>query len=140
MRFGVTLVEMMIVVGLIGLLCGVALPRAVPVLDAIQVRNAVSDVEATLAAAKQIAIARTVTTTVTLDPATATIVARAGRDTLAVRDLSAQHDVSLQASGVKLTYSPLGVATGVSNTTIIVRRGRSADTVYVSRLGRVRHT
>jgi hypothetical protein len=52
--------------------------------------------------------------------------------------VGAAHGVTLRASRDTLTFAPTGLGHGASNTTIVVSRGRRADTLVVSRLGRVR--
>ena len=54
-------------------------------------------------------------------------------------DLRDAHGVRLGATRLELRYTPNGLGYGASNTRLTIGRGRSADTVIVSRLGRVRH-
>ena len=50
----------------------------------------------------------------------------------------ASHGVLLQVSNPIVVFGPNGMAWGASNTTIIVRRGSQAETITVSRVGRVK--
>jgi hypothetical protein len=61
-----------------------------------------------------------------------------GPDTVVRRDVRAEHGVRLRASRTSATYTPLGLALGVSNLTLVATRGVAAESVTVSRLGRVR--
>jgi hypothetical protein len=59
-------------------------------------------------------------------------------DTLLVHRFGADLGVTLEVSRDSVIYGPSGRGYGATNTTLIVRRGSAADTVTVSRLGRVR--
>ena len=60
-----------------------------------------------------------------------------GADTLFFRDLSAR-GLTLALTRDSITWSPNGQGWGAANTTIIIARRGIADTITVSRLGRVR--
>jgi hypothetical protein len=62
-----------------------------------------------------------------------------GGDTLRKRDIGAAHDVLLLATRTRMSYSATGIGYGAANLSVVVRRNRAVDTVFVSRLGRVRH-
>jgi hypothetical protein len=47
-------------------------------------------------------------------------------------------DVRLTVSQPTVTFSPLGIGFGASNTTVIFSRGAAAETLTVSRTGRLR--
>jgi hypothetical protein len=66
------------------------------------------------------------------------VVVHAGADTLRRLHLRARHGVRLSASRDTMAYAPPGVGHGAANLRVILTRGRAADTVVVSRLGRVR--
>jgi hypothetical protein len=38
-----------------------------------------------------------------------------------------------------MAFDPHGLGVGVANLSLIIRRGRAADTVFLSRLGRIRY-
>ena len=57
---------------------------------------------------------------------------------LIVVRLGSSHGVMLSASRDSMAYAPNGLGYGAANLTIILRRGESAETIFVSRLGRVR--
>ena len=67
------------------------------------------------------------------------ILVRTGADTLEQRDLLESQGVTLRTARTTVTYSPTGIGYGAANLTLIVARNLRADTIYVSRLGRVRH-
>jgi hypothetical protein len=47
--------------------------------------------------------------------------------------------VVLSASRARVVYSASGFGYGAANLSVVVRRNSAVDTVFVSRLGRVRH-
>jgi hypothetical protein len=63
--------------------------------------------------------------------------ARAG-ETLLSRDLRARHGVRITATRDSMAYDARGLGTGAANLSLVIRRGRVTDTLYVSRLGRIR--
>ena len=138
MRRGVTLPETIIVLCLLGILAAVGGLRVADFLDRSSVRAAAAETVATFAAARRWALSRSVRTAVTIDTTAATLVVRSYRDTVAARRLGASHGVSLTASRDSMAYAPNGLGYGASNLTLVLRRGAAAETVVVSRLGRVR--
>jgi hypothetical protein len=53
--------------------------------------------------------------------------------------IAVTHGVSLTPSRTRMSYSPTGMGYGAANLSVVVRRNSVVDTVFVSRLGRVRH-
>lgn len=133
-----TLLETLIVVTIITLLAGVAIPRTRRLLDGIAVQAAGDEVVAALELARHSAMTRGERITVFLDTAPARLTMLAGTDTLRYRNENATHGVAFSASRRSVVYSQLGLGFGVSNLTLRVSRGAAADTIVVSRLGRVR--
>jgi prepilin-type N-terminal cleavage/methylation domain-containing protein len=133
-----TLVELLVAVSILGVTFAVAIPRFRGALDGIATRGAASDAAAMLALARQIALTRSVRSTLTIDTGTAVISIRAGPTLVQSRDERALHGVRLSASRTSVTYTQLGTALGVSNLTLVATRGARAETLTVSRLGRVR--
>ena len=138
MRRATTLIEVTIVLSIVGLLVGIVALPAARVFDGIQVRSAVSAISAACALARSSAIARSVLAEVTLVPADARVLVIAGADTLADERLGSRFGITLEATATRIRYSPLGHGWGLANARVIARRGRAADTLTVSRLGRVR--
>ena len=58
--------------------------------------------------------------------------------TISHRRLGSSHGVSLSSSRDSMAYAPNGLGHGASNLTVVLRRGSAAETLFVSRLGRVR--
>ena len=137
-RFGFTILELLLVVTIIGVLTGVAIPRTRYALDRIAVSNSASDATALLELARHLAMTRGERLSVDIDSAPARLTLRAGVDTIRRRDEKAIHGVRFAPSRSPVVFSQLGIGLGVSNLTLVVTRGSAAETVTVSRLGRVR--
>jgi hypothetical protein len=76
---------------------------------------------------------------VEIDPTVQSINISVGSDTVRKRDIGAAHDVQLAATRSRMSYSATGMGYGAANLSVVVRRNSAVDTVFVSRLGRVRH-
>ncbi len=136
---GVTILELMLALMVVSIVTAITVPTAARFLDAIEVRGAANDVEALLNAARHLAIARADRATLDIDTAARTLVLHAGSDTVRRCNEGSLHGVSISASRSSATYSPVGIGFGVTNLTLMIRKGAVAETLYVSRLGRVRH-
>ncbi len=136
---GFTVIEVVIVITIAGLLSAITIARAGGFIDRIEVHGATMEVESMFSRARHIAIARGTPTILDIDPVRSTLSIRGSTEVLSSRDLSAAHGVDLNANRTSITYSPIGVGYGAANFTMILSRGQVADTIYVSRLGRVRH-
>ncbi|MEO9115410.1 MAG: GspH/FimT family pseudopilin [Gemmatimonadaceae bacterium] len=137
-RAAFTLVETLLVVTIIALITGVAIPRTRYLLDAIAVRGAAEEVATMLELARHSAMARGERVSVYIDSAPARLTMQAGTDTIRSRNEKAIHGVNFRVTRSPVVYTQLGMAFGVSNLSVYVTRGAAADTVVVSRLGRVR--
>jgi len=138
MRRAHTLAELLLVVAVMGVLLGLAVPSARRLLDGIHARGAATEVAALLALARHTAVYRGVRTAVRFDSVAAGVLVHVGRDTVAARAFGASRGVSLRATRDSLAFAPTGRGFGAANATIVLRRGAAAETVWVSRLGRVR--
>jgi prepilin-type N-terminal cleavage/methylation domain-containing protein len=139
MRNAFTIVELIVTVCILGILSAIAMPWAGELLDRVRVRGAVVEIASTFSAARHIAIARSAQTTIDIDTVAQAIYVSVGIDTLRKRKIGAEHGVQLSASRVRMSYSATGMGYGAANLSVFVRRNASADTVFVSRLGRLRH-
>jgi Tfp pilus assembly protein FimT len=137
-RPGHTLVELVVVLALMGVAGALAAGAWRALADRARVRMAAADLAAVLADARDEALARAAIVAARFDSADGAVVVRSGADTLASRRLGTLHGVRLAASRESVTYSPLGLGRGLANARFIVARGSAAETVWVSRLGRVR--
>ena len=107
-------------------------------MDSIHVRGSATEIHALFSAARHFAIQRSAFVTVVIDTATHSILMKTTTDTLRRRQLGEVHAVRLWSSRGSLTYAPNGVGYGAGNMTITVTRNQRVDSLFVSRLGRVR--
>jgi prepilin-type N-terminal cleavage/methylation domain-containing protein len=138
MRRGTTVPELIVVLTVVGTLLAIALARTGAVRDHVSVRAAATEAVATFALARRWSLSRASRTAITFDTAAATLIVRSYTDTITRRSLWSSHGVTLSASRDSMAYAPNGLGYGASNLTLVIRRGAAAETVVVSRLGRVR--
>ena len=138
MRPGQTLAELLTVLTIIGTLSGIAVPRVKAARDQAVVRDAITELVAMLNSARAAAQRRDALAMVTFDTLRAEARVIVERDTLLVRPLGVEFGVTLRASRDSVVFGPSGRGYGAANTTVIVERGGVADTITVSRLGRVK--
>ena len=138
-RAAFTLIEILTTLAVAALVGAIAIPRTMRLMDRVTVRAAVDAIASACALARSAAVARGTMVTVTVDPAHPTVRVTAGGDTLLDHPLDPDGPLTLSATRLRVVYAPTGLGFGASNTTIIARRRAAADTLYTSRLGRVRH-
>jgi prepilin-type N-terminal cleavage/methylation domain-containing protein len=138
-RRAFTIIELTVTLCILSILSAITIPWAGRVLDRVKVRSAAVEIESLFSAARHIAIARAALTTVEIDPAAESITVSVGGDTVRERRIGVAHGVLLSASRARMSYSATGMGYGAANLSVVVRRNVSVDTVFVSRLGRVRH-
>lgn len=135
---GVTLLELLMVLTLIGILGAVALAGWHRIADRRAVRGGRAGLIAAFATARRAAISRTEPVAVRLDPARGRAVVHAAADTLAIHPLGAAFHLRLVSTRDSMAYDATGLGVGAANLTAILSRGAAAETVVVARLGRVR--
>ena len=138
MRRGTTIIELALSLSIISILSAIAYPRIGRLMDGIHVRGTVTEIHSLFTAARHHAIIRSELVTVQIDTARGSISLLAGADTIRARGFVDTHGVTLAANRASFTYSPIGIGYGAGNMTLIVRRNARVDSVFVSRLGRVR--
>lgn len=136
---GVTLLELTIVLALLGIVVALAIPRAGGALDRARVTAARTELVTLFAVARHLAVRQGRRTTVAIDARSGVASVHIGADTAHRRDLRRAFGVSLEPTQDSMSYHPTGIGYGAANLSIRISRGRAADTVVVSRLGRVRH-
>jgi len=135
---GTTLPEMMVVLTIVGVLAVVTFGRTTGLRDRMSVRAAATETIATFALARRWSVTRATRTAIVFDTTSASVIVKSFDDTVAHRKLASSHGVSLTASRDSMAYAPNGLGYGASNLTLILTRGTAAETIFVSRLGRVR--
>jgi prepilin-type N-terminal cleavage/methylation domain-containing protein len=138
MRPGHTLLELLMVLAIVGVLLGIALPGAQRTLDAIHARAAAAELASLLALARHTAVYRGTRAAVRLDSAAAAVAVHVGRDTVARRSLRDTHGVTMHVTRDSVAYGPSGRGHGGANATVVLKRRAAVESVFVSRLGRVR--
>jgi prepilin-type N-terminal cleavage/methylation domain-containing protein len=138
MRSGFSAPELAMVLAIVGVLAVLTVPRFAALRDRAGVHGAANDVVTALGLARRVALLRGERTALLIDTAQAALLVRAERDTVLRRPLGALYGTKVSASRDSLGYSQTGRGYGAANATIVVQRGAAAETVWVSRLGRVR--
>jgi type IV fimbrial biogenesis protein FimT len=139
MRRGVTLLEIAVVIALIALISVISTPALLRRLDRGKVRHATNEVIAALSVARSTAVAREQAVSVTFDSVRSAVTLTVAGDTLLDRMLGAVYGIELRSNRDSLAYGPTGLGHGAANQSVVIARGATADTVIISRLGRVRH-
>jgi Tfp pilus assembly protein FimT len=140
MQRGVTFLELVLVLFIMGLVTGIAIPRVQRVADSLAVHHAALEIVSAHRRARMSAILQNRLLELTIRS-----------DTLAIRVPGATEDlwhaagpdaqsVALTGPARALVFSPVGLTVGVSNATYRLSRGTATRTVIVSRLGRLRVT
>lgn len=137
-RNGSTLIEQLLLLVVLSVCLGIATRAGVRVLDAATVHGAARDVSELFAMARDRAMATGTRTAVQLDHRAHRVLVNAGTDTFARLDLASGRAVLLNATRDSMAYLSSGLGYGAANLRVILSRGASADTITVSRLGRVR--
>jgi prepilin-type N-terminal cleavage/methylation domain-containing protein len=141
MSKGFTLLELMVVITLAAILFAFWVPRAANLMDWIETERALRDVTTALAVGRNGAVLQSTRARITFAP-----------DTLRIDRFGAQgwepwwrtpgpssRGVTLVTSNPVVIFGPTGMGWGASNTTITLRRGSQAETITLSRVGRVKH-
>jgi hypothetical protein len=107
--------------------------------DRVAVERAMEDFRGLYFKARMIAIYRAARVRVEVSPDSLVAVAENGTDSVLVRVRGPRvHGVSLHASRGLIRFYPSGIGLGGSNTKIVLRRGMAAESLTVSRLGRLK--
>ena len=142
MRRGFTLLELVVVLALVAMLTTFAMLRLAPLLDWIAADGAARDVTTALAVTRTAAVLRGARARLRIAADTLRVDREgpAGWEPYARWAGPASAGVTLTVSNPEVVFSPLGIAWGLSNTRIVLRRGSQIETITTSRLGRVRRS
>ncbi len=138
MRSGITLIELSVTLAILGAISAMALPRFAAMRDRLAVHGATSTLTTALIDARHRAMRESRYVALTVDTAAGLIAVRANADTLDRHPLGALYGVALRTSRDSIAYYPTGLGYGAANSSYVVSRGAAAETVTVSRVGRVR--
>ena len=134
-----SLLETTAVIAILSILTALALPPLRRAADRAAVTAATTELVALFALARHAAVARSAYVTVAIDSARGIVTVFAEADTIEKRELESESGIALAATRDVARFAPNGVGYGAANLTITLQRGAAADTVIVSRTGRVRH-
>jgi len=139
---GVTLLELIVVLAIVAILTTIAVARLVPLLDWIAADGAARDVTTALAVTRTAAVLRGARARLRIAADSLRIDREgpAGWEPYARWAGPASVGVSLTVSNPEIVFSPLGIAWGLGNTRVVLRRGSQIETITTSRLGRVRRS
>lgn len=139
MRRGVTLAELLVVLIIICVALATLTPTLAHTLDRIAVDETVDRYTALHETTRQLAIVRSSLARIEVDTArrsaALSVYVGSAWDTVDQRPLG---DAAISTSQNTVTFSPLGYGWGLSNTTIVARRGSVAETLTISRTGRLK--
>ncbi len=133
-----TMLELLVVLSIVAVVLSLALPRTLLVLDRLAVHAAAGDVAATLGTARTVALAGGSSVAIDVDTASGVLRVRRGDEMLWSRNIGQAHGVEVRASRDSLAYDSRGLGRGAANLSVILHRRAAVETVFVSRLGRVR--
>lgn len=135
---GFTIPELLVSLVLLSIIMGVAIPRFTGLRDRMSVRGAASLAVSALSDARESAMRLNTRVAFIVDTGTSRLVVRSGSDTMRVIDLREIFRASVSTSRDSIAYSSTGLGYGAANSRYIITRGGAAESVTVSRLGRVR--
>ncbi|HEX9483862.1 MAG TPA: type II secretion system protein [Gemmatimonadaceae bacterium] len=134
-----TLIELALVLVIIGLTTLVMLRQLQLVLDRVATRSAARAAGELIARAREESISQQTMVALHIDTSAAVLDLRTRTGSLARAPLGTTYGVSLSATRDSIAFDVRGLGYGAANVTLIARRGVAANTVFVSRLGRVRY-
>jgi Tfp pilus assembly protein FimT len=140
MRHGHTLLELTLVLAVAGLTLGIMLPRLSTLRDSLQVEQAAGEVVTAHRRARIAAILLSRPIVLRISPDSLAYGQPGASSALWRAPGPARNGVTMASPARLLTFSPVGITTGLSNASFRLLRGSASRTVIVSRLGRVRVT
>jgi type II secretory pathway pseudopilin PulG len=137
-RSGFTLLDQLLAMSVVAVLLSMGLQQAGALRDRLAVRAAGHAVRDAVALAREHANATGSRTAVRFDRLHSRVAVHRAADTINVVAIGHLHGVTLDATRDSMAYQPSGLGFGSANLSVVLARGHSADTVHISRLGRVR--
>jgi prepilin-type N-terminal cleavage/methylation domain-containing protein len=141
MAKGFTLLELLVVVCIAAVLAAFLTPRAARWVDWLATERAARDVTAALDVGRNGAVLQSTRARITISADTLRIdrFGPQGWQPWWRTPGPASHGVTLEVSNPIVVFGPTGMGWGASNTTIVLRRGSQAETITMSRVGRIKH-
>lgn len=143
---GFTIIELLTVVVIVGIMMGVAFPFLRRSSDRGGVTESAVVISSMHARAKLAAIQRGRVTRLKMDAGSNTMwvtssrAAGTGVDTIGrVENLNDRFGITFTTTRDSLAFTPRGIGTETSGTTIIITKGTAADTLTISAAGRLVH-
>ena len=106
--------------------------------DRLAARNAIGDAEALFAAGRELALSHRAEVAIVIDTLYGDMRVMEHGTRLVTRRLRVVYGVRLATTRDSMAYDARGLGRGVANLRLVAIRGSASDTLYVSRLGRVR--
>lgn len=138
MRNAHTLWELVASMAIISTVIAAVAPPIAHARDRAAVHAAAAALRVTLASARNIALTRAASAVVIFDSAPPAISVVVNREIVLRQLLTGDFRAQLSATRDTIRFGPTGRAFGASNSTLILQAGSAADTITVSRVGRVR--
>ncbi|CAN5247273.1 hypothetical protein BH09GEM1_BH09GEM1_15310 [soil metagenome] len=138
-RTGHTLVELVLVMIVMTLAALIGIRQFQLLLDRLATRDAVRAAGGVVGQARDQAVALHTPVSVRIDTLAGTLELTSRDGRLALATLGTTHGVSISTTRDSITFDIRGLGYGAANLTFVARRGRSADTLVTSRLGRTRY-
>jgi len=136
---GISVVELVVVLALVGVLTMLVAPRWEPLRDGLAVDRATAEVATFYHTARYAAILRSQMVRMEVGDAMLRAVYEGIRDSTFLQGPGpARLGVTLEASRSTIRIGPNGLGYGAANTRLVLRRGDAADTLTTSRLGRLK--
>jgi type II secretory pathway pseudopilin PulG len=137
-RTGHTLVELVLVMCIMALATMMGIRQFQLLMDRLATRDAVRAASGVVARARDEAVAMHTPVSIRIDTVASTLELRSRDGPFGLAPLRSTHGVTLSTTRDSITFDVRGLGYGAANLTLVARRGRSADTLVVSRLGRTR--
>jgi len=136
---GVTLIELLLALTIVGILLAFAVPRYSRVADTLATERAAADLAVFYAQARYGAIYRGTRVRIEFGVDALRAVYESVQDSVFIlRPGPSRYGVSLAASRSVIRVYPNGFGLGAANTKLVVRRGMAAESLTTSRLGRLK--